>query len=50
MKKYIVGIILALTATAVYATCTTNTIIGRDGRMTVCTTCCSYGNCTTTCI
>jgi len=50
MKKIIAGVILALSATAVYASCVTNTIINRDGSMTVCTTCCYYGNCTTTCI
>jgi len=49
MKKIIAGVILALSATAVYASCVTNTIINRDGHMTVCTTCCYSGNCTTTC-
>ena len=50
MKKLIIGTILALSATAVYANCVTNTVFS-GGRMTVCTTCCySPGNCTTTCI
>lgn len=49
MKKFIIGLGIALCATAVYANCTTNTIIGRDGRMTICTTCCYGGNCTTNC-
>ena len=50
MKKIIVAIALALSATVVYANCVTNTTITRNG-MVVCTTCCyTYGNCTTTCI
>jgi hypothetical protein len=49
MKKIIVAIALSLTATVVYANCITNTVFS-GGRMTVCTTCCYYGNCTTTCI
>lgn len=50
MKKIIIAIALSLTATAVYASCVTNTIFNRDGTMTVCTTCCYSGNCTTTCM
>jgi len=49
MKKYIVGVVLALSASAVYAACTTNTIIS-GGRTLFCTTCCYSGNCTTTCL
>ena len=49
MKKYLIGLILAMSATAVYAACTTNTIVGRDGRLTICTTCCNGGNCMTNC-
>jgi hypothetical protein len=48
MKKLIIGTILALSATAVYANCVTNTTYTRNGMVT-CTTCCYYGNCTTTC-
>lgn len=50
MKKYILAAILALTATAAYATCVTNTTILPDGRMVICTTCCYGTNCTTTCM
>jgi len=49
MKKYIIGVVLALSASAAYAACVTNTTFS-GGRMIVCTTCC-YGNqCQTTCI
>lgn len=48
MKKYIVGIILALSATAAYAACTTSTVYS-GGRMVTCTTCCYGGNCVTNC-
>lgn len=49
MKKYIIAAILALSTTAAYAACVTNTYIS-GGRVVVCTTCCySPGNCTTTC-
>lgn len=50
MKKYILAAVLALTATAAYATCYTNTTITQDGRMVICTTCCYGTNCTTTCM
>ena len=49
MKKYLLGVVLALSAGAVYATCVTHTTFS-GGRMTVCTTCCAGNNCTTTCI
>jgi hypothetical protein len=49
MKKFIVGVALALSAGVVYANCVTNTVFS-GGRMTVCTTCCYGGNCTTNCI
>lgn len=29
--------------------CTTTTIMGPDGRMVICLTCCYGGNCTVTC-
>lgn len=49
MKKYLIGIILALSAGVVYAACSTHTYIS-GGRVVTCTTCCySPGNCTTTC-
>jgi hypothetical protein len=49
MKKVIAGLLTLGFAGAVYAQCTTQTII-IGGKMTTCTTCCSFGNCTTTCI
>ena len=49
MKKYIVGVVLAMSATAVYAACKTHTYI-TNGKYVTCTTCCySPNNCTTTC-
>ena len=48
MKKAILAIVLAASATAVWANCTTHTILS-GGRMVTCTTCCHFGNCTTTC-
>lgn len=48
MKKFIVGTVLALAATAAYANCVTNTVFS-GGQVRVCTTCCYSGNCTTTC-
>ncbi len=48
MKKYIIAAILALSTTAAYAACVTNTYIS-GGRVVVCTTCCYGTNCTTTC-
>jgi len=48
MKKFIIALWLATTATVVYANCTTHTIM-QGGRMVTCTTCCYGGNCNTTC-
>jgi hypothetical protein len=48
MKKVIIGTVLALAASAAYASCVTNTVF-QGGKMVVCTTCCYGGNCTTTC-
>lgn len=49
MKKYIIAVVLALSASAAYAACTTHTYMA-SGRMVTCTTCCySPGNCTTSC-
>ncbi len=47
MKKVIFGWVLALSATVAMA-CSTHTIMS-GGRMVTCTTCCSFGHCTTTC-
>ena len=54
MKRFIavIAFLLGLLAfhTEVHARCVTNTIFTADGRMMICTTCCYYSNCTTTCI
>lgn len=47
--KAIIFAIGILTAGIAAANCVTNTYF-INGRMTVCTTCCYGGNCTTTCI
>jgi hypothetical protein len=49
MKRLLIGIIFATSTTVAYANCVTNTVFS-GGRMTVCTTCCYGGNCTTTCM
>lgn len=49
MKRFLAALILATTAGAAYAACTTHTFI-QGGRMVTCTTCCSFGHCTTNCI
>mgnify|MGYP001600438863 CR=1 FL=1 len=49
MKKILI-LALLLYSSAVWAACTTHTIIGPNGRMVTCMTCCtSPGYCTTTC-
>ena len=48
MKKALIGIAIALGATAVWASCTTHTIMS-GGRIVTCTTCCAGGSCTTNC-
>lgn len=48
MKKLIVGLGLAASASFVWANCTTHTYFV-NGRMTTCTVCCYGGNCTTSC-
>jgi len=50
MRKLIIvlGLLIAGSSVA-YATCTTNTIFGPGGRMTICTVCCTSAGCTTTC-
>jgi archaellum component FlaG (FlaF/FlaG flagellin family) len=49
MKKVILAVASLAVAGSVYAACTTQTII-IGGKMMTCTTCCNFGNCTTTCI
>lgn len=49
MKKALLAVLGLGFATAVYAQCTTQTITMPDGKMMMCTTCCYYGNCNTTC-
>ncbi len=48
MKKALIGAWLALTASMVWASCSTHTIM-QGGRIVTCTTCCYGGNCTTNC-
>lgn len=48
MRKFLTAAALMAVATAAYANCTTHTSM-INGKMTTCTTCCYYGNCTTTC-
>lgn len=48
MMKTIIGLWLALTATMVWANCTTHTYYA-NGKTVICTTCCYSGNCTTNC-
>ena len=53
MKKIVsvlFSVFAATYANFAYANCTTQTFIMPDGKMMICTTCCNYGNCTTTCI
>lgn len=50
MKRIIALIAAALFATAAWAACSTHTIIGPNGGILICSTCCyGNGNCTTTC-
>lgn len=49
MRKYLIGLVLALFAGVVYANCVTNTTF-INGKMIMCTTCCYGTNCQTTCI
>lgn len=49
MKALIAMLLLAI-AGAAYAACRTHTIIGPNGQMIICTTCCdSRGNCNSFC-
>lgn len=47
--RYTIALALALFATAVYASCVTNTIITSDGKTLICQTCCYGGSCNTVC-
>ena len=49
MKKIILAALLACFATAAYASCTTWWQTTTDGRSVLCTRCCQYGSCNTTC-
>ena len=46
--KQLIAIALLLYTTAVWANCTTHTIV-TDTRTVICTTCCYGTSCTTTC-
>jgi hypothetical protein len=48
MKKALIAIALAATATATWAACTTHSYT-MNGRFITCTTCCYGSNCTTNC-
>ncbi len=48
MKKALIGAWLAVTASMVWASCTTHTYFA-NGRTIICTTCCHGSNCTTNC-
>ena len=48
MKKFLAAVSLSLFGTVAAASCVTNTYF-HNGKMTVCTTCCFNGSCTTTC-
>jgi hypothetical protein len=48
MKKALIGVMAAVFASAVYATCTTHTYFG-NGKIITCTTCCYGNSCTTNC-
>jgi len=48
MKKIFMAVIGLTFAGAVYASCTTHTIMS-NGKMITCTTCCYAGSCNTTC-
>jgi hypothetical protein len=50
MAKKLAAILMSLmVAPAAYAACTTHTYF-IDGKVIVCTTCCTGGYCTTTCV
>lgn len=49
MKMILALAALLAATTAAYATCTSHTYFV-NGKMTICTTCCTGGHCTTSCI
>ncbi len=54
MRKYLMIVFLAasigwFTAGPAHASCTTHTIMGPNGSLTFCTTCCTGTNCFTNC-
>ena len=50
MKRIIAALILAASATAVYAACSSQTYIKPSGEIVTCSTCCNgNNNCTTIC-
>jgi hypothetical protein len=48
-SKLAIGLFASFFAAAVYAQCTSTTVVGPDGRITLCQTCCYQGQCTTVC-
>lgn len=48
MKKFFALVATAVFATSVYAACSTHTYFV-NGKMVVCTTCCTGSSCNTTC-
>jgi len=48
MNKWVAGLGALMFSSVVYAQCVTNTY-NINGRITVCTTCCYGGSCSTTC-
>ena len=50
MKKLFVGLALLGVVLVSHADCVTNTIVDKNGNLTVCTTCCNNGQCYTTCM
>lgn len=49
MKKVLIGVWLAAAATMTWASCSSHTIWQPNGQVIMCTTCCNFGSCTTTC-
>lgn len=48
MKKLIIAVTLLTVSISAYAACSTHQF-WVNGRLTICTTCCNNGNCTTNC-
>lgn len=49
MRTLLLSILFAASATALAYECTTNYITQPNGKMLICTTCCSNGVCNTQC-